>query len=382
MEKKTVYFDSAATTALRPEVQKTMMEVIEGPFGNPSSTHQYGRKSRSIVESARKYIAQTLNCSSGEIIFTSGGTEADNTALLVPVRDLGVKRIITSKIEHHAVLHTAQAISKKYGVALEYVPLDDRGAVKLDELENMLQQSDAKTLVSLMHGNNEIGNLLDLKRTAEICKSYGALFHSDTVQTVGHFDIDLQQIPIDFIAASAHKFHGPKGVGFLFMRSGVKADPFVSGGAQERNMRGGTENVLGIAGLHKALECSIQNMETERAYILDLKNYLKDQLTRHIENVSFNGLSGEGDKSLYSVLSVSFNQAPNDAMFLFNLDIHGVAASGGSACSSGSNKGSHVIAEILPGMECPVVRFSLCKDNTRADIDYLIKVLEEILEPA
>ncbi len=378
MTQNPIYLDNAATTPLREEVQRHLIETIEGPFGNPSSTHQFGRKSRSIIESARKYIAQSLNCSPGEIIFTSGGTEADNAALLLPVRDLGVKRIITSPIEHHAVLHTAQSIADKYDVKLELVKLDDKGNVDLDALEDMLATDDSSTLVSLMHANNEIGNILDIKKAAGICKKHKAYFHSDTVQTVGHYQLDLQEIPVDFVTASAHKFYGPKGVGFLFMRSNVKTGALVSGGSQERNMRAGTENVLGVAGLHKALETAMTHLEEEKSHILKLKEYFKNRLQQEIPDISFNGMSGESDQSLYSVLSVSFTAVPNDSMFLFNLDLHGVAVSGGSACSSGSNQGSHVISTILPGIDCPVVRFSFGKDNTIEELDRTVEVLKSL----
>lgn len=372
-----VYLDNAATTPLRKEVQQHMIEMIQGPFGNPSSTHQYGRKTRSIVESARKFIANSLNCSTGEIFFTSGGTEADNAALLLPVRDLGIKRIITSSIEHHAVLHTAEHIAEKYNVKLELVKLREDGEVDLSHLEELLKE-EVPTLVSLMHGNNEIGNLLDLKAAARLCKEYGALIHSDTVQTVGHYDLDLKEIPVDFITASAHKFYGPKGVGFLYVRSGLKVQALISGGAQERNMRGGTENIIGIAGMHKALETAMLNLDVEQAHILSLKKYFIDKLRENFPEVVFNGKSGSLTDSLYSVLSVGFPWMENDSMFMFNMDLHGIAVSGGSACSSGSLKGSHVINTLMPGADFPVARFSFGKDNTFKDLDRSITVLQEL----
>lgn len=377
MTKDPIYLDNAATTPIRKEVQQHMIEVLQGPFGNPSSTHQYGRKTRSIVETARKYIAQSLNCSTGEITFTSGGTEADNCALFLPVRDLGVKRIITSPIEHHAVLHTAEHIAKNHNVKLELVRLKNNGVVDLDHLEELLKD-ETPTLVSLMHGNNEIGNLLDLKQTAELCKKHNALFHSDTVQTVGHYDIDLKEIPVDFITASAHKFYGPKGVGFLYVRGGTKVGSFVTGGAQERNMRGGTENILGIAGMHKALETALLKLDNEQAHILSLKKYFIEKLQKEFPEVVFNGQSGSLTESLYSVLSVGFPWMENDSMFMFTMDLHGIAVSGGSACTSGSLKGSHVISSILPDADFPVARFSFGKDNTFEELDRSIEVLQEV----
>ncbi len=354
-----------------------MISMLEGPFANPSSTHQYGRKSRAVVEEARKFIAKSLHCSTGEIIFTSGGTEADNMALVLPVRDLGVKRIITSPVEHHAVLHTAEALHRNYGTNLQFVRLFENGAVDLNHFEELLQ-SEEPTLVSLMHGNNEVGNLLDLKATGKLCRKYEAYFHSDTVQTVGHFEIDLAETPIDFITASAHKFYGPKGVGFLFMRSSVKVSAFISGGAQERNMRGGTENILGIAGLHQALKYSLENLESERAHIEGLKKYFIDQLRQNYPKVIFNGQSGDLENSLYTVVSVGFPQLENDSMFLFNLDLRGIAVSGGSACASGSLQGSHVIEQLHPGTQFPVIRFSFGKDTSREELDYALAVLAEV----
>lgn len=373
-----VYLDNAATTPLREEVKERMMELLEGPHGNPSSTHQFGRKAKAVLEEARKYVSQALNCTGGEIVFTSGGTEADNMALLCSVRDLGVKRIITSKIEHHAVLHTAEAISKSHGIKVDYVNLDENGAVDLNHLANLLSNT-IPTLVSLMHANNEVGNILDLRAVGELCKNHNAYFHTDTVQTVGHYPIDLRELNIDFLAASAHKFYGPKGVGFLYVNHKNKISPLVEGGSQERNLRGGTENIIGIGGLHKALQISLERHEEENTHILSLKNYLMDKLKTEIEDVRFNGQCADPNHSLVSVLSVGLPSLPNDNMHLFALDMRGIAASGGSACSSGSNKGSHVIQEIHPNIECSVIRFSIGKNNTKDEMDYVTNVLKEMV---
>ncbi|WP_417602797.1 cysteine desulfurase family protein [Owenweeksia hongkongensis] len=378
--KKRIYLDNAATTPIREEVKQYMLEVMNGPFGNPSSTHQFGRKAKSVVEEARKYISKTLGCTGNEIVFTSGGTEADNAALTLAVRDCGVKRIITSKMEHHAVLHTAEAMAKNFGVELVFVNLLDKGVVDLNHLEELLKEG-TPTLVSLMHGNNEVGNLLDLKTVGTMCRAHNAYFHTDTVQTMAHCDLDLSELPIDFLAASAHKFYGPKGVGFMYVNHRVKCHSFISGGSQERNMRGGTENVLGIAGLHKAFQLSIENMEAENAHITDLKQYMIDQLKAEVTDVRFNGLSDQLDKSLLTVLSCSLPCLPKDGMYLFTLDMNGVMVSGGSACTSGSQKGSHVIEAIDPDNQCAIIRFSFGKNNTREELDYVIETLKNMMVP-
>lgn len=373
-----VYLDHAATTPLRDEVKVRLKEMIDGPFGNPSSTHQFGRKSRIIIESARKYIAQSLNCSTGEIIFTSGGTEADNAALLLPVQELGIKRIITSPTEHHAVLHTAEKIASKQGVSTSLLNINENGEPDLDQL-NTLLADDEPTLVSIMHGNNEIGNLIDLHQVGEICHRHGALFHSDTVQTVGHYEFDLANTPVDFITASAHKFHGPKGVGFLYVNKNVKLSSLITGGTQERGHRGGTENIIGIAAMHTALEAANNNMETESAHIRNLKTSFLASLKSAFPSVEVNGLSGDLHRSLYTVLSLVFPMFENDTMFLFSLDLEGIAVSGGSACASGSNQGSHVIKAIKPGLDHPVVRFSFGKDNTEEQLNRVLEVLKKMM---
>lgn len=376
--KKRIYLDNAATTPIREEVKEYILEVMNGPFGNPSSTHQFGRKAKSVIEEARKYIAKTLGCTGNEIVFTSGGTEADNAALTLAVRDCGVKRIITSPMEHHAVLHTAEAMAKNYGVELVFVNLLDKGVIDLNHLEELLKE-DKPTLVSLMHGNNEVGNLLDLVAVGNLCRANNALFHTDTVQTMAHCELNLAELAIDFLAASAHKFYGPKGVGFMYINHRVKCHSFISGGAQERNMRGGTENVLGIAGLHKAFQFAIENMEAENAHIIDLKQYMIDKLKSEIAGVRFNGLSDQLDRSLLTVLSCSLPALPKDGMYLFTLDMNGIAVSGGSACTSGSQKGSHVIEAIDPDNECAIIRFSFGKDNTREELDFVVETLKGMM---
>ncbi len=372
-----VYLDNAATTPIRKEVQDRLIELVTGPHGNPSSTHQFGRKAKAVIEEARRYVASAINCTGNEIVFTSGGTEADNMAIVCSVRDLGVKRIITSPIEHHAVLHSCEAVAKNYGVKVQMVNLLENGEVDLEHLETLLKE-DITTLVSLMHANNEVGNMLDLKKVGTLCRANGAYFHTDTVQTIGHYPVDVKEMKIDFLAASAHKFYGPKGVGFFYADSRLSLHPFIEGGSQERNRRGGTENLMGIGGLHTALEYSLNLREEENARIFELKNYLAEKLTKELDNIAFNGRCMDSGNSLCSVLSVRFMDWPSDGMHLFSLDMHGIGASGGSACTSGSNKGSHVMEAVHPEVTCPVIRFSIGKDNNKEDMDYVVEVLKNI----
>ncbi|RIA09554.1 cysteine desulfurase [Flavobacteriaceae bacterium MAR_2010_72] len=376
---KQIYFDSAATTQLRDEVINRMTNVLRSNFGNASSTHNYGRSSKSLIENSRKVIASYLNASPSEIIFTSGGTEADNLVLRSAVRDLGVTEIITSKIEHHAILHTVDELVKEYGITVQYVKLDSNGQVDFSHLEALLKSS-KKQLVSLMHINNEIGNKLDLEKAAKLCKANQALFHSDTVQSVGHYKLDLQQIPIDFLAASAHKFHGPKGVGFAFIRKNSGLRPLIFGGEQERGYRAGTESTHNIIGLEEALKLAYDNLETESTYLKDLKAYFIQQLKVNVPGVMFNGACDNLDESTYTLLNVCLPIAPEKApMLQFQLDLKGIACSKGSACQSGSNQGSHVLTEILnkEQLNRPSVRFSFCKNNTKEEVDYVIEVLKE-----
>lgn len=380
---KKVYFDNAATTEMREDVINCMFEAMKTEYGNPSSTHSYGRSAKSLLENARKEIAGLLNVSAGEIIFTSGGTEADNLILNSAVRDLGVKRIITSQIEHHAVLHTVEWLEKNKDVKVDFVKLDSFGIVDYDHLEVMLKNSSDKTLVSLMHINNEIGNKLDIKKVALLCKENKALFHSDTVQSVGHFELDFNEIPLDFAAAAAHKFHGPKGAGFAFIRKNSGLKPLIHGGEQERGLRAGTEAVYAIAGMAEALKLSYRKLKKEREYITGIKDYFKEQLIANIPNVTFNGDCDDNDNSTYTLLNVCLPiSAEKSMLLLFQLDLKGIACSKGSACQSGSEGGSHVLNAILSeeDLRKPSIRFSFSSFNKKEEVDYVINVLKEFIE--
>lgn len=370
-----IYLDNAATTPLDSEVLDSMIPVMREDFGNPSSTHGFGRKARSVVEIARRDIAAMLNVSPGELCFTSGGTEADNMAIHIAIQQLGLKHVITSRIEHHAVGHTLENLERKGQIRLSYVNLTDNGHVDLVHLRSLLE-GEERTFVSLMHANNEIGNLLPLKEVGEICNEFNAVFHSDTVQTMGHYAMDLSDVSIHFVTCAAHKFHGPKGVGFLYINQDINAEPFIHGGAQERNQRGGTENVYGIVGLAKAMQVALRDLEAHQKHIQGLKSYMMERLETLIPEVAFNG-DAKGE-SLYTVLNVCFPESDKSDMLLFNLDIMGIAASGGSACSSGSNVGSHVLQHINVHPSRPAVRFSFSKYNTQVEIDYCLEVLAEL----
>ncbi|MGC6428752.1 MAG: cysteine desulfurase family protein [Flavobacteriales bacterium] len=372
-----VYLDNAATTQLDPQVIEVMTSVMKNEFGNPSSIHSYGRQTRSIVERARKNVAKHLNCAPGEIFFTSGGTESDNIAIRCGMMDLGINHAITSKIEHHAVGHTLEDMASKGMIKLSYVNLDNKGSVDLNHLEQLLSSND-RSFVSLMHANNEIGNLLPLKECGEICKKYKAIFHSDTVQTMAHYRFDLQDLYIHFVTGSAHKFHGPKGNGFLYVNEEVSIKPLISGGAQERNMRAGTENVYGIAGLSKAMDISYEGLDEHRSHIEGLKKYTIESLKKAIPNVEFNGNCDDLQHSLYTVLNVMFPKTDIGEMLFYNLDILGIAASGGSACSSGSNIGSHVLRGVNSDMQRPSLRFSFSKFNKKEEVDFLINQLKSL----
>ncbi len=372
-----IYFDNAATTALDPQVLEAMMPYLTEKFGNPSSIYSYGRESRMAIEIARKTVAKILNAHPAEIFFTSGGTESSNTAITAAVRDLCCKHIITSPIEHHAVLHSTEHIDKLDIAKVSYVKLLPNGHVDIDDLEKLLAASEEKTLVTLMHANNEIGNILDINAVGELCKLYNAIFHSDTVQTVGHFPFDLRNTPVHFVTGAAHKFHGPKGVGILYINENVKIKPLVHGGGQERNMRAGTENLYGIVGFAKALEMATANYEEDSAYIGTLKYYMMDELKKHIPGVGFNG--DALGRCLYTVLSVSFPKTEKSEMILFNLDINNICASGGSACTSGADQGSHVIRAINNNPNQVTVRFSFSKHNTRAEVDMVVEKLKELV---
>jgi len=376
---KNIYLDNAATTPIIPEVIEIISTTMANFYGNPSSTHQIGRKAKSLVETARKNIAKQFNATANEIIFTAGGSEADNLILRNAVVNLGITTIISSKIEHHAVLHTIDNLQKEFKVTVYWVDVDEEGSISYAHLEELLQQTTEKKLVSLMYVNNELGNLLDLQKVSGLCAANNALFHSDSVQGIGHFDIDVQKTPIDFFVASAHKFHGPKGVGFAYVKRGFGVYPILHGGEQERGARAGTENLHSILGMEKALEISCASLEEESSYIQQLKSYLIQELLKNFDGIKFNGLSQSKTESSYIILNVRFPKEYK--MLLFNLDIKGIAVSGGSACQSGSNKGSHVLHEILPEKEVlkTSVRFSFSKLNTIEEIDYLIIELKKIL---
>lgn len=380
---KQIYLDNAATTQIREEVVNRMAEVMKNVYGNPSSTHAFGRSAKTLIEQARKTVAKILNVVPAEIIFTSGGTEADNLVLNSAVRDLGVKRIITSKIEHHAVLYTLNKLHEVYNTKIEYVNLNDCGRVDLQHLEELLSSSEEKTLVSLMHVNNEIGNVLDIKKTGEICKAHGALFHSDTVQSIGHYELDLSEIPVDFTAVSAHKFHGPKGVGFAYIRKNSGLQPLIFGGEQERGFRAGTESVHNIVGLEEALKLAYEHLDKEREYITSLKKYFIELLKKEIPGVKFNGECDDFENSTYTLINVCLPLTSEKAlMLLFQLDLNGIACSKGSACQSGSDEGSHVLSAFLSeeDLKKPSLRFSFSMYNTKEEIEYVVKVLKEFIE--
>ncbi len=372
-----IYFDNAATTPIDAEVLEAMLPFFKEQFGNPSSIYSYGRETRMAIEKARKSIAALLGAKPAEIFFTSGGTESTNTVLHAAVTDLGCKHIISSPIEHHATLHTVTYLAKAHQVKLSYVNILPNGHIDFNQLEDLLINSAEKTIVTIMHANNEIGNCISLNEVGALCKKHNAYFHSDTVQTVGHFNFDLKNIPVDFITAAGHKFHGPKGTGILYINENIKINPFLHGGAQERNMRAGTENVYGIVGFAKALELSTQNHDKDKEHISGLKKYMYDSLVENIPTVSFNG--DPFGESLYTLLSVNFPKNQKTEMLLFNLDIQHICASGGSACSSGAQQGSHVIAALNKSSDIVTVRFSFSKYNTTQEIDTVIATLTTLL---
>ncbi len=374
-----IYLDNAATTAIDPQVVEAMLPWLTNNFGNPSSIHGHGRMVKSAIETARKTVASLLNAAPAEIFFTSGGTEADNTAIRCSIDAYGLTHAITSPLEHHAVLHTLEHLAKEGTIKLSLVAIDSKGNIDLEHLEQLLA-TNPRSMVSLMHGNNEIANLIDLQTVGDICERYDAIFHSDTVQTMGHFRHDLQQLKTHFIVGAAHKFHGPKGVGFLYVDSKIKIPSFVHGGAQERNRRGGTENVYGIIGTARALEIAYQDMDSHKLHIQSLKRRMIGSLQENIKGVAFNGNCADVENSLYTVLNVSLPPSDINDMLLFNLDIAKVSASGGSACSSGSEVGSHVLGALNVSSERANVRFSFSKYTTEADIDYAVKTLADLYQ--
>ena len=376
-----VYFDNAATTPMAPEVLEAMLPYMREHFGNPSAIHAFGRKTRAAVEQARRQVAALLNCTPGEIIFTSGGTEADNMVLNGAVRDLGVKHIITSRIEHHAVEYTAEHLGKQGGAQVHWVRLEADGKPELAHLEELLSATKGQgVLVSLMHANNEIGTRIDLEAIGSLCRKYGALFHSDTVQTMGHYRFDLERLPVDFITCAAHKFHGPKGIGFLYMRSGAGLKPMIIGGSQERNMRAGTENIYGIVGLAKAMELAYTDLEEHQHHVQGLKDLMKQRLSEELPGIGFNG--DASSEALYTVLSVRFPDDGKSEMLIYNLDIEGIACSGGSACSSGSNKGSHVLGALYPERPGANIRFSFSRYSTAEEVEHVVGVLKRVFQLA
>jgi cysteine desulfurase len=377
--KEIIYLDNAATTSLNPQVLETMLPYYTEIYGNGSSIHGMGRKAKAAIENARKKVAELLHTSPSEIFFTSGGTEANNTVIHGAVESLNVKNIITSSVEHHAVLHPSKHLSAEKRINLKLVSLNESGKIEFEDLKKMLSET-PNALVSLMHGNNEIGNILDIHKVSQLCRTYKALFHSDFVQTIGKLPISLQEIDIDFISGSAHKFHGPKGVGFMYINAQNKLNPFIIGGAQERNMRGGTENVAGIVGLAAALEIAVSKMANTKEKILKLKKHLKEGLLIAFPGIKFNGTTGDLDKSLYNILNASFPAHPDNEMLLFNLDIEGICVSGGSACSSGTDIGSHVLEALKLDVNRANVRFSFSVHNTIEELDRTITTLKKILK--
>jgi cysteine desulfurase len=374
-----IYLDNAATTSLDAEVLEAMMPFLTEKFGNPSSIYSYGRETKMAIESARKTVAKILNAAPGEIFFTSGGTESTNTAINAAIRDLGCVNIITSPIEHHATLHTVEYMAHSGQAALSYVKLTDNGHIDINNLEDLLKNNKGRTLVTLMHANNEIGNLMDIKAVGELCRKYDAIFHSDTVQTVGHYPFNLKDLYIHFINGAGHKFHGPKGIGILYVNENIKIKPYINGGAQERNMRAGTENLYGIVGFAKALEIASKGYDKDSSYISGLKTYMTGKLKESFPDIILNG--DTNGQSLYTVLNVSFPMTEKSDMLLFNLDMAGICVSGGSACTSGANAVSHVIKAMYNGHSSSMVpiRFSFCRHNTKEEIDEVIERLKELV---
>ena len=373
-----VYLDNAATTPIASEVIDAMLPILKNEYGNPSSMHSFGRNAKALIEVSRRSIAGHLNCKPSEIIFTSGGTEADNMGLHSAVNQMGVKQIITSRLEHHAIGNTVTEIEKSNKARISYVKVDKKGTVDLEDLERLLDTED-KTLVCLMHANNEIATLLPLEKVSSICRKYNALLHSDTVQTMGHYHFDLKKLDIDFMTGAAHKFHGPKGIGFLYVNENAKVEPLIYGGLQERGHRSGTENVYGIAGLSKAMDLTYEDLKEHQKHVQGLKTYMINELKKEFEDISFYG-DIDPDRSLYTILNVCFPATSKSSMLLFTLDLKGVAVSGGSACSSGASQGSHVLEGIGADMSRPNVRFSFSRYTTKKEIDYALNQVIAVYE--
>lgn len=378
-----IYFDNAATTEIDPLVLSSINVVMKENYGNPSSTHSFGRSSRALIEKARKKVAEKFNANSSEIFFTSGGTESDNMVLISAVRDLNVQTIVTTKIEHHAVLNVVKYLEKTYSTKIIYLNLNECGGINYNDLEKVLLSNNSKKLVSLMHVNNEIGTVLDIQKVGDICKKYKSLFHSDTVQSIGRYKIDLSSLNIDFIVGSAHKFHGPKGIGFLYVNKNSDIDPIIIGGKQERGLRAGTESVHNICGLETALNLAYQNLEKDKDHIMTLKNHFISELKSKIPAIKFNANCDDLKSNTYTLLNVCLPISKEKSVLLeFNLDIKGIACSRGSACQSGSLKGSHVLKEILndSDLEKPSIRFSFSKFNTINEVDKVVESLESFVK--
>lgn len=376
-----IYLDNAATTPLSEEVIDAMVETMKMNFGNPSSTHSFGQDAKILIENVRRQVADYLHVSPAEIIFTSCGTESNNMIIKSSVEHLGVERIISSPMEHKCVSESILDMKKRKGVEVAYIRPNEKGDIDFDKLDELLKASDKKTLVSLMHANNEIGNIIDIKKVAQLCKENNALFHSDTVQTMAHMNLDLSEIPVDFASCSAHKFHGPKGIGFAFIRKASGLKGIITGGPQERSLRAGTENVSGIAGLGKALELSIKNMDAYTQHMQDIKQYTIDQVSEAIPGVKFNGRSSEQDNSLYTLVSLLLPY--KNPLIGLQLDMKGIAVSQGSACSSGASKPSMVMMMVLSEdemEECTPLRVSFSHMTTKEDIDVFVNALKEISE--
>lgn len=373
-----IYLDNAATTALDPKVLEAMMPYLTEHYGNPSSIYSLGRETKMAIENARKTVARLLGAHTSEIFFTSGGTESTNTAITAAVRDLGCTQIITSPIEHHATLHSAEYTCKSSNITLTYVALDENGHVILEDLEEKIKKHEGRTLVTLMHANNEIGNLLKVKAVGEICNQHDAIFHCDMVPTVGHFEINLSELPVHFISSAGHKLHGPKGVGVLYVSQDVQIKPYMQGGAQERNMRAGTENLYGIVGYAKALELAMDTYEQDSTYVAELKQYMITLLEENIEDVSFNG--DYNGSSLYTILNVSLPKTEKSEVLLYTLDMNGICISGGSACSSGANHASHVITCVCKDPNRVALRFSFSKHNTKEELEFTVNKMKELMQ--
>ena len=373
-----VYLDNAATTPLDPAVLDAMIPYYQKHFGNPSSTHAHGRVARSAVEGARKKIAEILNTSPSTIFFTSGGTEGDNLSIHGLIHTYQITHVISTRIEHHAVLHSLQAMQHTNTIRLSYLDLDAKGNIDYSQLEQMLSDQ-PNSLVSLMHANNEVGNLLDLQRVGDLCREYQSFFHSDTVQSIGKYAFDLKNSPVHAILGSAHKFHGPKGIGFLYLRSGAGIHPLIFGGGQERDVRPGTENVAGIVGMAKAFEIAYSDLEKNETHIRGLKEKMIRELQNHIPGIVFNGTSGDLNESLYTVINADLPASDKNDMVLFKLDLDQISVSGGSACASGALKGSHVINEISTKEKTTAIRFSFSKFNTAEEVEYVVQTLSRLL---